>query len=120
VAPFQQLQQEGTNSVVYADFKCILEKTDSDPRAFQYHKIFSLAYYVHCSYDEFYCYRFRRDKDCVVRRETQKFSSLCKIYFVRQCSHGNFVERTMGDVLQRDAGHVCEKPLDDTRVRDHC
>jgi len=34
--------------VVYADLECILEKTNSDPRASQHYRVFSLAYYVHC------------------------------------------------------------------------
>ncbi|XP_070155838.1 uncharacterized protein [Polyergus mexicanus] len=42
--------------VVYADLECVLRKTDGDPMAstytFQHHQVFSVAYYVHCSYDE--------------------------------------------------------------------
>ncbi|XP_070155824.1 uncharacterized protein [Polyergus mexicanus] len=56
--------------VVYADLECVLRKTDGDPMGstytFQHHQVFSVAYYVHCSYDEslpaFYS---RRSTDCV-------------------------------------------------------
>jgi len=53
--------------VVYADLECILEKTETeDMSKYQYHRIFSLAYYVHCSYDASLCmYQFCRNKDCV-------------------------------------------------------
>jgi len=53
--------------VVYADLECTLEKTETEETSkYQHHRVFSLAYYVHCSYDASLCmYRFRRDKDCV-------------------------------------------------------
>jgi len=36
--------------VVYADLECILEKTEMEEPS-KYHRVFSLVYYVHCSYD---------------------------------------------------------------------
>jgi len=53
--------------VVYADLECTLEKTETeDTSKYQYHRVFSLAYYVHCSYNASLCmYQSRRDKDCV-------------------------------------------------------
>ncbi|XP_070168182.1 uncharacterized protein [Polyergus mexicanus] len=36
--------------IVYADLECVLEKTEKE-RNYQHHKVFSIAYYVHCSYD---------------------------------------------------------------------
>ncbi|XP_077272779.1 uncharacterized protein LOC143903195 [Temnothorax americanus] len=56
--------------VVYADLECTLEKTDADPTMStfksQHHRVFSIGYYVRCSYDDsLSAYRFRRDKDCV-------------------------------------------------------
>ncbi|XP_011706368.1 PREDICTED: uncharacterized protein LOC105461564, partial [Wasmannia auropunctata] len=54
---------------VYADLECILEKTDNEETTsyeYQHHRVFSIAYYVHCSYDNsLSAYRFRRDKDCI-------------------------------------------------------
>jgi len=57
----------------------------------------------------------------MVRRGTWKFSSSCKNYFVRQYSHGNFVEQRE-KFHNGTQCHVCEKLLasDDTRVHDHC
>ncbi|XP_076671972.1 uncharacterized protein LOC143370803 [Andrena cerasifolii] len=61
--------------VVYADLECIIEKTednhrmgeiDSKLRAYQHHKVHSIAYYMHCLYDtSLLTYRCRRDADCV-------------------------------------------------------
>jgi len=57
--------------IVYADLEYILEKTKTKKaeemfsHKYQHHKVFSLAYYVHCSYDSLSMYRFCRNKDCV-------------------------------------------------------
>jgi len=32
--------------IIYADLECILEKTDSDPRTSQHHRVFSIGYYA--------------------------------------------------------------------------
>ncbi|EGI65062.1 hypothetical protein G5I_06523 [Acromyrmex echinatior] len=58
--------------VVYADLECILEKTDSDQEAstrmYQHHHVFSIGYYVRCSYDDSLSkYRFCHDPDCVLQ-----------------------------------------------------
>ncbi|KYQ56632.1 hypothetical protein ALC60_04434 [Trachymyrmex zeteki] len=56
--------------IVYADLECVLEKMDNDSQSathmYQHHNVFSIGYYVHCSYDSSLSgYRFRRDKDCI-------------------------------------------------------
>ncbi|XP_029674784.1 uncharacterized protein LOC115242537 [Formica exsecta] len=51
--------------VVYADLECVLEKTEEE-RNYQHHKVFSIAYYVHCSYDDsLSAYPSRRGIDCM-------------------------------------------------------
>jgi len=70
VAEFQGPLQEGTNAIhrlrrlrMYLGEET--EKTFSQSSV-PPHRIFSISYYVHCSYDYSLCmYRFRRDKDCV-------------------------------------------------------
>jgi len=56
-------RKERITFVIYADLECILEKTNTEETVkYQYHQVFSLAYYVHCSYDASLCmYRFRCD-----------------------------------------------------------
>ncbi|XP_036139042.1 uncharacterized protein LOC118644501 [Monomorium pharaonis] len=54
--------------VVYADLECTLEKTEKEDMeiSYQHHQVFSLGYYVHCSYDDTLSgYWFHRDKDCI-------------------------------------------------------
>ncbi|KYN21919.1 hypothetical protein ALC57_05696, partial [Trachymyrmex cornetzi] len=55
---------------VYANLECALKKTDSDSQfathKYQHYNVFSIGYYVHCSYDSSLSgYRFRSDKDCI-------------------------------------------------------
>jgi len=72
MAEFQEPLQEGMSSVlglivVYADFECILEKTDASSHMCQHHRVFSIGYYVYCSYDDsLSMYRFRCNNDCIV------------------------------------------------------
>jgi len=110
--------------VVYAD-ECILEKTETEETSnYQYHRVFSLAYYTHCSYDASLCmYRFRCDKDCVAW-----FAEELRVlaHNVKSISSSNVLMELMRDDLEKINSathcHVCEKPFapDDTRVRDHC
>ncbi|XP_043275302.1 uncharacterized protein [Venturia canescens] len=55
--------------VVYADLECILEKTSAEEREknkSQHHRVFSVGYYVKCSYDDSLSgYHERRGEDCV-------------------------------------------------------
>jgi len=51
---------------MYANLECILEKTDPSSYMNQHHRVFSIGYYVHCSYnDSLSMYRFCHDKDCI-------------------------------------------------------
>ncbi|XP_018365779.1 PREDICTED: uncharacterized protein LOC108762993 [Trachymyrmex cornetzi] len=55
--------------VVYADLECVLRKTepnkeDASSYEYQQHEVFSIGYYVRCSYDDtLSAYQFRRDKN---------------------------------------------------------
>jgi len=39
-------RKERVPFIIYADLEYILEKTDSDPRTSQHHRVFSIGYYV--------------------------------------------------------------------------
>ncbi|XP_032690757.1 uncharacterized protein LOC116853694 [Odontomachus brunneus] len=66
-------RKEQVPFVVYTDFECILQKTVSEKeeegctsRAYQHHKVFSIAYYLRCSHNNSLSYfRSRRDTDCI-------------------------------------------------------
>ncbi|XP_024879110.1 uncharacterized protein LOC112459306 [Temnothorax curvispinosus] len=122
-------RKERVPFVVYADLECTLEKTDADPTTSiytsQHHRVFSVGYYVRCSYDDsLSAYRFRRDKDCVAWfvEELRRLA-----HDVKSILSGNVC---MTELTQDEREifhsathcHICEKPFepDDVRVRDHC
>ncbi|XP_018363957.1 PREDICTED: uncharacterized protein LOC108761742 [Trachymyrmex cornetzi] len=57
--------------IVYADLECVLRKMepnkeDASSYTCQQHEVFSIGYYVRCSYDDaLSSYQFRRDKDYI-------------------------------------------------------
>ncbi|XP_070529934.1 uncharacterized protein [Cardiocondyla obscurior] len=58
--------------IVYADLECMLRKietpssTEQTTFNYQHHEVFSVEYYVRCSYDESLSrYEYRREPDCV-------------------------------------------------------
>ena len=63
-------RKERVPFVIYSNLECALGKTDKDPTSaiytYQHYNVFSIGYYVYCSYDDtLSVYRFRRDKDCI-------------------------------------------------------
>jgi len=102
--------------VVYAD-ECILEKTETEETSnYQYHRVFSLAYYTHCSYDASLCmYRFRCDKDCVAW-----FAEELRVlaHNVKSISSSNVLMELMRDDLEKinSATHCVRKTV---RTRRH-
>jgi len=64
-------RKERVPFVVYTNLECTLEtmkKEDMETLSYTYqrHQIFSIMYYVHCSYDDSLSkYRFRRNNDCI-------------------------------------------------------
>ncbi|XP_018374274.1 PREDICTED: uncharacterized protein LOC108768373 [Trachymyrmex cornetzi] len=57
--------------IVYADLECVLRKTepnkeDASSYEYQRHEVFSIGYYVRCSYDNsLSSYHFQRDENCI-------------------------------------------------------
>jgi len=52
--------------VVYADLECVLRKMEPDRKdassydVYQQHEVFSIGYYMRCSYDALSSYQFRQ------------------------------------------------------------
>jgi len=118
-------RKERVPFIIYADLECILEKTDSDPRTSQHHRVFSIGYYVRCSYDESLSYyQFRRDKDCVTWfvDELKEFAHRVKGILSANVPMETLSSEQWDAFYNATQCHVCEKPFasDDTRVRDHC
>ncbi|KAM0726697.1 hypothetical protein ACS0PU_007881 [Formica fusca] len=115
--------------VVYADLECVLRKTDGDPMTstytFQHHQVFSVAYYVHCSYDEsLSAYHFRRSTDCVswFVEKLKNLAQRVKTILTTNVPMVNLTRDEREKFHSATHCHICEKPFeqDDTRVRDHC
>ncbi|XP_018399567.1 PREDICTED: uncharacterized protein LOC108777234 [Cyphomyrmex costatus] len=121
-------RKERVPFVVYADLECALEKMDLYPTSstytYQHHNVFSIGYYVYCSYgNSLSGYRFHRDKDCI-----SWFAGELKnlAHEVKSILSANVVmDFTRDDWRKFNSAthcHICEKPFmkNDKRVRDHC
>ncbi|KYN30222.1 hypothetical protein ALC57_00316, partial [Trachymyrmex cornetzi] len=123
-------RKERVPFVVYADLECILEKTDGDQEAstltyHHHHQVFSIGYYVRCSYDNSLSkYRFRRDPDCVswFVEELRSLAHSVKKILVANVPMETLSSEQRETLHSATHCHVCEKPFapDDNRVRDHC
>ncbi|XP_025162454.1 uncharacterized protein LOC112590375 [Harpegnathos saltator] len=115
--------------VVYADLECILKKTPKEEQtssyAYQHHSVFSIAYYVRCSYDEsLSAYRCRRDPDCIswFVKELEELAHRVKDILSANVSMETLSKEQWETFRNATLCHVCEKSFakDDTRVPNHC
>ncbi|KYN13288.1 hypothetical protein ALC57_14524 [Trachymyrmex cornetzi] len=123
-------RKERVSFVVYADLECILKKTDGDQEAstltyHHHHQVFSIGYYVRCSYDNSLSkYRFRRDPDCVswFVEELRSLAHSVKKILIVNVPMETLSSEQRETLHSATHCHVCEKPFapDDNRVRDHC
>ncbi|XP_070152494.1 uncharacterized protein [Polyergus mexicanus] len=116
--------KERLSFVVYADLECVLEKTEEE-RNYQHHKVFSIAYYVHCSYDDsLSAYHSRRSTDCVswFVEELKNLAQRVKAILTTNVPMVNLTRDERKKFYSAIHCHICEKLFaqDDTRVRDHC
>jgi len=126
VAEFQESLQEETNAIHrYADLECILEKMETEETSnhkYQYHRVFSLAYYVHCSYNDSLCmYWFRRDCVTWFAEELRVLAHNVKSILSTNVPM-EFTRDNLKKFNNATHCHVCEKLFapNDTRVRDRC
>ncbi|XP_071639083.1 uncharacterized protein [Temnothorax longispinosus] len=122
-------RKERVPFIVYTDLECTLEKMEPDPETtrytYQHHRVFSIGYYVRCSYDEsLSMYRFRRDKDCVAwfAEELRRLAHDVKTILSTNIPMADFTRDEWEKFNSATHCHVCEEPFepDDVRVRDHC
>ncbi|XP_043264093.1 uncharacterized protein LOC122404229 [Colletes gigas] len=122
-------RKERVPFIVYADLECILEKTDTDREAprytYQHHRVFSVGYYVRCSYDDsLSTFQYRRDPDCVswFVRQLKDLSHRVKSILSTNVPMENLSTEQLQNFNTAAHCHICERPFaqDDKRVRDHC
>ncbi|XP_071581468.1 uncharacterized protein [Temnothorax nylanderi] len=120
--------------VVYADLECLLEQRErenaeggarTEKYAYQRHVLFSLGYYLCCTYDDTVStYRYRRGDDCVLWfvNELRVLARHAKIKFSTNISMVELTEDEKLEFWRATHCHVCRKAFqpEDKRVRDHC
>ena len=111
--------------VVYADLECVLKKTPEHASYYQQHEVFSIAYYVQCSYDNaLSAYRSYRGVNCVAwfAERLEDLAHRVKGILSNNVSMANLTPDEREKFSSATHCHICEKPFDqdDTRVRDHC
>jgi len=114
---------EKNESHLYADLKFILEETNPLSHMYLHHRVFSVGYYVHCSYDNSISfYRFRCDKYCVAFVEqlrdlvhNVKTITTANIPMVDFDYEKLTTSRTLTCAKNRSCWQASDK-----RVRDHC
>ena len=121
-------RKKRTLFIVYADLECTLEKMNGNPEStctYYHHNMFSIGYYVHCSYDDtLSMYRFRRDKDCIAWfvKELKNLAYSVQSIISANVPMSDFTRDDWEKFNSATHCHVCEKLFapDDTRVRDYC
>ncbi|XP_067215258.1 uncharacterized protein [Linepithema humile] len=113
--------------VVYADLECTLKKEGQDGTtyAYQHHNVFSVGYYVSCTYDNSLSgYKSYRGEDCVawLVNELYDLARRVKMILTNIVPMADLTPEESEKFRSTATCHVCEKPFtpDDTRVRDHC
>ncbi|XP_071572850.1 uncharacterized protein [Temnothorax nylanderi] len=115
-------RKERVPFIVYADLECTLKKMEADPGTstytYQHHEVFSVGYYVRCSYDDSLS-TYRRNKDCIVwfAGELEKLAHSVKSIL---SDNVHMIDLTPDEwEIFHSAKHcyICEKPFapDDTR-----
>ncbi|XP_067216205.1 uncharacterized protein [Linepithema humile] len=113
--------------VVYADLECTLEKKDGQDGttyAYQHHNVFSVGYYVSCTYDNSLSgYKSYRGEDCVAWLVNELHDLAHRVKAIRTTivPMADLTPEESEKFRSTATCHVCEKPFtpDDTRVRDH-
>jgi len=114
--------------IVYADLECVLTKMEEEEKnAYQHHPVFSIAYYMHCSYDDSLpVYNSRRSADCVLWFSEELKNLAIRVKTILMTTNVPMVYLTFEEWEKFHSAthcHICEKPFtqeDDTHVRDHC
>jgi len=112
--------------IVYADLECVLAKIEEEQQnLYQHHRVLSIAYYVHCSYEEsLSAYHSRRSTDCIAWfvEDLKNLTIRVKNILSTNVPMVDLTSEEWEKFNSATQCHICEKPFaqDDTHVRDHC
>ncbi|KAL6262002.1 hypothetical protein P5V15_007091 [Pogonomyrmex californicus] len=89
--------------IVYADLECVLRRTEPTERedasyTYQQHEVFSILRAMLVRRVIGISISSRRKLCCVVRSATRRFGASSKNSVIRECPHGNVVERAVGGI----------------------
>ncbi|XP_018374523.1 PREDICTED: uncharacterized protein LOC108768554 [Trachymyrmex cornetzi] len=121
--------QERVPFVVYVDLECVLRKMEHDKEnassyEYQRHEVFSIGYYVRCSYNSLSSYHFCRDENCIAwfARQLNDLAHRVKDIISANVPVEALSKQQWEAYRSATRCHICEKPFapDNTRVRDHC
>ena len=115
----------------YADLECTLEKMEKEEDmeqglyTYQHHQVFSIGYYVRCSYDDaLSVYQSRRNPDCIswFAKQLEELAHNIKIRLSANVPMNALSKEQWEAYHSATHCHICDRPFapDDTRVRDHC
>jgi hypothetical protein len=116
--------------VIYSDLECVLRKMEPGTEntssfSYQHHEVFSIAYYVKCSYDDTLSeYHFRRDKDSVAwfAKELENLANKMKTRISANVPMEPLTKQQQEAFNNATHCHICEKPLssNNPQKRDRC
>jgi len=108
--------------VIYADLECIL-RPGTDKGKIQEHIPYSAGYYVKCSYDDtLSSYKSYRGENCQqwFVQELKQFAEDVETVFLCPLPMDPLTSEEAMEFHAATECHICEKPLENDRVRDHC
>lgn len=115
--------------IIYADTECMLEPVatcsrTSNSNQVHLHTPFSIAYYIHCSYnDEYSEFKLYRGRDCM-EWFTDQLYSIADIVNGFLAQNKQMILNPEEELAFRSAKicHICEEPFQegDVKHRDHC
>ena len=112
--------------VVYADFECILKKSESTSGNTQITQIYepcSVGYYIKCSFDDnLLCYSSYRGTDPAQWFSQELLTLAEQVEVLHNDQKPMYLTREEEETFpDASHGHICQQSLDGRiRVRDHC
>jgi hypothetical protein len=117
--------------VVYADFECALNPIDTcsnDPvkrqkKRIAQHEPTSFGYYIKCSDESRNKYVQYRGPDCpkrFVECLMTDLKTLFEDYILDKCAKMIITRQQIRDHISAKDCHICGKPLNGDKVKDHC